>query len=78
MNTIKLVKNHKKKLIPLFLSCLKPLNSIVIFRNFFSILKGPGWEDFINKNNLTYNSLIKKGILWIKTSQDKVGSGGVG
>lgn len=78
MNTIRLIKNYKNKLIPLFLSCLKPLNSIVIFRNFFCILKGPDWEDFINKNNLTYISLIKKGILWINTSQDKVGFGGVG
>ena len=36
-----------------------------------------------NKTNIIltlrpYNSLSKKGILWIKSSQDKVGSGGVG
>ena len=78
MNTIKLIKNHKNKLIPIFFSCFKPLNFIVLLRNFLSFLSGPKWEDYINKNNLTYNSLIKKGISWIKSSQDKVGSGGVG
>lgn len=78
MNTFKLIKNHKGKLLPLFLSCFKPTNAFVLLRNLWSLNIGPKWEDYIYKNNLTYSSLIKEGLKWIKTSQDKVKSGGVG
>ena len=78
MNTIKLIKNHKNKLLPLFISCLNPFNAIVILRNLISVISGPIWEDYINKNNFKYDNLIKNGLNWIKNSQDKVGSGGVG
>lgn len=78
MNTFKLIKNHTGKLIPLFFSFFNPNNAAVLFRNFISVNSGPKWNDYINKNKLTYNSLIQKSLTWIKNSQDKVGSGGVG
>ncbi|MFY0604299.1 MAG: glycoside hydrolase family 88 protein [Flavobacteriaceae bacterium] len=78
MNTLNLIKNHKGKLIPLFFSFFKPANTAVLFRNFWSISNGPKWNDYVHKNKLTYDSLIKKALQWIKNSQDKVGSGGVG
>ncbi len=78
MNTFKLIKNHTGKLIPLFFSFFKPANASVLLRNFWSVNSGPKWNDYVKKNNLTYDSLIKKGLTWIKNSQDKVGSGGVG
>ena len=78
MNTLKLIKNHSEKLVPLFLSCFRPANAMVILKNFWSINRGPKWKDYVNKNNLTYDLLIKKSLEWIKMSQDHVGSGGVG
>ena len=78
MNTFKLVKNHSDKFIPIFLSFFKPGNFQVLIRNLLSSLHGPVWEDFINKNNLTYCELIERALQWIKRSQDIVGSGGVG
>ncbi len=78
MNTLKLIKNHTGKLIPLFFSFFKPPNAVVLFRNLWSLNSGIKWNDYINKNGLTYNTLIKKALTWINNSQDKVGSGGVG
>lgn len=78
MNTLNLIKNHTSKLIPLFISCFKPNNLNVLFRNLWSLNIGPKWYDYVHKNNLTYNDLIKNALLWLRNSQDKVGSGGIG
>jgi uncharacterized protein YyaL (SSP411 family) len=78
VNTLKLIKNHTGKLLPLFFSFFKPANAAVLIKNFWSHNSGPKWNDYINKNKITYNSLIKKGLNWIKMSQDHIVSGGVG
>jgi uncharacterized protein YyaL (SSP411 family) len=78
VNTLKLIKNHTGKLVPLFFSFFRPANASVLLRNFWSVNSGPKWNDYVNKNKLTYDSLIKKSLAWIKMSQDHVGSGGVG
>lgn len=78
MNTLKLIKNHTGKLLPLLLSFFKPANGYVLLRNFYSINSGPKWIDYVNRNKITYDGLIKKTLLWIKVSQEQVGTGGVG
>ncbi len=78
MNTLKLIKNHSDKLFPLGVSILNPPNTIVLFKNLLSMMNGQQWENYIMANRLSYDILIKKASGWLKHSQDKVGSGGVG
>ena len=78
MNSGKLILNHLDKLFPLGLSMLNPYNSIVLAKNLASNAVGQQWIDYINKNNISYDTLVKRGLRWINYSQDKVGSGGVG
>lgn len=78
MNTLKLISNHTKKLLPLAVSALYPANAIVLFKNAMSSIKGPLWLDYINGHQLKYQDLIQKSLRWLKYSQDKVGTGGVG
>lgn len=78
MNTLKLIRNHTGKLIPLGLSILNPSNTTVIIRNAFSLLFSQQWNNYILKNNKRYLDLAQKSLDWIKHSQNTVGSGGVG
>ena len=78
MNTLKLIRNHTGKLIPLGFSILNPFNTAVIIRNAFSLLFSQQWNNYILKNNKRYIDLAQKSLDWIKHSQNTVGSGGVG
>jgi len=78
MNTLKLIRNHTGKLIPLGFSILNPFNTAVIIRNAFSLLFSLQWNNYILKNNKRYIDLAQKSLEWIKHSQNTVGSGGVG
>ena len=78
MNSSKLVSNHKFKLIKIIFSLLIPNNFIILIKNIISFISGYSWDNYIFKNNLKYADLILKTLSWIKHSQDKVGSGGVG
>jgi hypothetical protein len=78
MNTVKLIKNHTRKLIPLGLSCLYPPNALVILKNATSLLFGQQWNNYILKHHKKYKDLAMKALNWLKHSQDKIGSGGVG
>ncbi len=78
MNTLKLIKNHTGKLVPLALSTLNPANFTVLVKNAFSILSSQQWENYILKNNKKHTELAKKSLNWLKHSQDVIGSGGVG
>jgi hypothetical protein len=78
MNTLKLISNHTKKLLPLAVSTLNPPNSLVLLRNIGGLLKGQSWVDFINLNKISYERLIRDTVEWLKHSQDVIGTGGVG
>jgi uncharacterized protein YyaL (SSP411 family) len=41
-------------------------------------LYGNKWEEFVLKNDIETDTLIQKSLRWIKQSQDKINSGGVG
>lgn len=78
MNTLKLIRNHTGKLIPIALSTLRPSNAIVLLKNAFSLMVSQQWENYVQKNNLNYKTLAQDSLNWMKMSQDVVGSGGVG
>ena len=78
MKTSKVIKGHTEKLIPLFFSFFNPLNFFVLLRNSTSITLGPRWLDYVARCGNKYNNLAQESLTWIKTSQDIVGSGGVG
>ena len=78
MNTLKLIKNHTSKLVPLSVSLFYPPNTLVVLRNLYSRLFGMQWENFILQRGLSYTKLAKRSLTWLEFSQDKIGSGGVG
>tara|TARA_Y100001970_G_C13793978_1_gene631671 strand:- start:12 stop:620 length:609 start_codon:yes stop_codon:yes gene_type:complete len=78
MNSTRLVLNHKSKLLKIFFSLFIPNNFILLIKNLLAYFFGYTWDNYIIKNNLKYSSLIIKTCNWIKYSQDKVDSGGVG
>ena len=78
MNSLKLIANHLDKLVPLGLSVFNPNNASVLFKNAWSTTSGQQWWEYIDKNDLDWDTLIQNALRWINFSQDKVGSGGVG
>lgn len=78
MNTIKLIKNHTRKLLPLTVSVFNPRNMVVVLKNMYSRLFGLQWENFMLRTNASYPVLAKRSLDWLSYSQDKIGSGGVG
>ena len=78
MNSLKLIRNHTDKLLPLAVSTLNPLNCAVILRNLVATVAGPSWTEYVSKHRLTYDALIRDALRWLARSQDVVGSGGIG
>ena len=78
MNSLKLISNHKVKLLKLLFSLFLPYNLFVIIRNIISYFSGFTWDNYILRNKIRFDDLILKTVNWIKTSQDNVGSGGIG
>jgi uncharacterized protein YyaL (SSP411 family) len=78
MNTLKLIRNHADKLIPLAVSALNPPNTLVLARNVLARMQGQQWEDFVGRRGLSDATLATAGLNWMRHSQDVVGSGGVG
>ena len=78
MNSLKLIRNHTDKLLPLAVSTLNPLNFAVILRNLVATVTGPSWTEYVSKHRLTYDALIRDALRWLAHSQDVVGSGGIG
>jgi hypothetical protein len=57
---------------------LWPPNTAVLARNARALREDEPWRAFIERNDLTLESLAEQGLRWICHSQDTVGSGGVG
>jgi hypothetical protein len=78
---VPVTRRNVSNLAMMTLATLWPPNVIVLVRNALALRRNEPWRDYVERRGTeraTLDTLARRALAWIRRSQDRVGSGGVG